>query len=270
MTAAAVIAPRPARWAAVEGIVDLEPHALRSGPAGRHRGVYIGPGSPYANPFDPDGGADDATRVGAALRYAVWLAGNRDLLARVHGLRGRDLACSCPLDDPGCHRRVLLDVCNPPPGAAGGDAMGLTVRRPWASLLLVPAQFGGKSVDNRSWATDYRGPVMIYGGALVDEAGVLAAQHAGLDADWHAAQQGWLGGAVLTDVHPARGNCCQPWGRPARRDRPNYHWVFDHPHRVARRPWAHRGFEGLRPTSWSVLLHGDAHRIVHGADRRPQ
>ncbi len=265
---AAVIAPRPARWADV--IVDLEPQAVCAGPGQPHRGVDVGAGSLFANPFAPDSGADDAARVGALLRYAVWLAGHRGLLESARQLRGRDLVCPCPVTDSGCHRRVLLDICNPPPGTGGGDAMGLTVRRPWASLLLVPEQFGGKTVDNRAWGTDYRGPVMIYGGTRVDEAGLHAAHAAQLDADWHAAQQGWLGGAVLTDVHLARGNCCQPWGRPGRRDRPNYHWVFAHPHRVARRPWAQRGFEGLRPTSWSVLLHSDAHRIVHSAERRPQ
>ncbi len=265
---AAVIAPRPARWAEVEGIVDLEPHAVYAAAGAPHRGVAVGAGSPYANPFEPASGADDAARIGAVLRYATWLAGNRGLLESLRALRGRDLACQCRVGDPGCHRRVLLDVCNPPSGAGGGDAMGLTVRRPWASLLLVPEQFGGKTVDNRSWSTDYRGPVLIYGGTRVDESGMYAAQAAHLDAEWHAAQQGWLGGAVLTDVHVARGNCCQPWGRPGRRDRPNYHWVFAHPHRVARRPWAQRGFEGLRAASWSALLHSDAQRIVHGVGDR--
>jgi hypothetical protein len=263
---ATVIAPRPARWSKVEGIVDLEPSAVCAQGWVPHRGVAVGVGSCYANPFEP-AYADDVARVGALMRYAVWLSGNSPLLESMRPLRGRDLACQCPVSDPGCHRRVLLDVCNPPPGP-GGDAMGLTVRRPWASLLLVPGQFGGKTVDNRSWSTDYRGPVLIYGGTRVDEAGLHAARAANLDADWHVEQQGWLGGAVLTDVHLARRGCCRPWGRSGRRDRPNYHWVFAHPHRLARRPWAQRGFEGLRATSWSVLLHGDAHRILHSVGHR--
>ena len=65
----------------------------------------------------------------------------------------RDLACGCPLEL--CHRDVLLDVANPPANAfrAGGHAMGLTLRRPWASLMLVPEQLGGKPVETRSCAT---------------------------------------------------------------------------------------------------------------------
>ena len=120
----------------------------------------------------------------------------------MRGLAGRDLACTCALDDPACHRNVLLDVANPPASAfaADGRAMALTVRRPWASLLLVPESLGGKTIENRTWATDYRGPVLIYGGTRIDKIGISAARRAGLDADWHTQQQGWLGAAVLVDV----------------------------------------------------------------------
>jgi len=34
----------------------------------------------------------------------------------------------------------------------------ITVRQPWASAII----WGGKNVENRSWPTDYRGPLVIH------------------------------------------------------------------------------------------------------------
>ena len=166
------------------------------------------------------------------------------------------MACSCPPDIP-CHPEVLHDVANPPadPFAAGGRAIGLTVRRPWASVLLVPEAFGGIGIHASSWSTDYRGPICIYAGNRIVEAGVAAADAAGLDADWHTRQHGWLGAAVLVDVHRAVRRCCRG-ARPPRsaaNDRPSYHWEFTNPGRLAM-PTYGRGFLGLRPVSWSVLI----------------
>lgn len=36
----------------------------------------------------------------------------------------------------------------------------LTLRQPWAWLVV----FGGKNVENRSWGTEYRGPILIHAG----------------------------------------------------------------------------------------------------------
>ena len=36
----------------------------------------------------------------------------------------------------------------------------LTLRQPWAWLVV----FGGKDVENRSWTTEYRGPILIHAG----------------------------------------------------------------------------------------------------------
>jgi hypothetical protein len=78
-------------------------------------------------------------------------------------LGAANLACTCPLGEMPCHRDVLLDIANPPadPLTAGGRAVGLTVRRPWASLLLVPPALGGNGIHVSSWSTDYRGPICI-------------------------------------------------------------------------------------------------------------
>lgn len=233
---------------------DPQPRTQRAGLPVPRGAVSVAAGTAFANPFD-DPELSGEHRLGTTLRYAVTLAGRPHQLAEIAALRGRDVSCTCDLGDPACHRDVLLDLANPPQSlyAAAGRAMGLTLRRPWASLLLVPETLSGKTIENRTWSTDYRGPVLIYAGTRVDDAGVAAAKRAGLDAEWHTRQQGWLGAAVLVDVHRSRG-CCRPWGQPkSRAEVPVYHWVFTHPQRLPDRTWG-RGFVGLRPTSWSVLV----------------
>lgn len=37
----------------------------------------------------------------------------------------------------------------------------LSVRQPWASAIV----YGGKNIENRSWSTKYRGPLLIHAGA---------------------------------------------------------------------------------------------------------
>jgi hypothetical protein len=244
-----------ARWDPIQ-VTDLDPHPVqqqrgRALPA--HTRSVARP-TRWANPIRA--GAGRYARAAAVAEYAVWLAGRAELLAAAAELTGLNLACYCPLDQP-CHRDVLLDIANSPtnpkPLTADGRAMGLTLRRPWASLLLVPKALGGKNVENRSWSTDYRGPITILAGSRIDEAGYHAAAAAGLDADWHTAQTGWLGAAVLIDVHRARGHCCPPWGYPSHPGAHRYHWVFDAPARLAL-PTYGRGFLGLRAVPWSVLV----------------
>lgn len=244
-----------ARWDPVQ-ITDLDPHPVqqqrgRALPA--HTRSVARP-TRWGNPIRAAASRD--ARAAAVAEYAVWLAGRAELLAAAAELTGFNLACYCPLDQP-CHRDVLLDIANPPTKpnqfTADGRAMGLTLRRPWASLLLVPKALGGKNVENRSWSADYRGPIAILAGSRIDEAGYQAAGAAGLDADWHTAQTGWLGAAVLVDVHRARGHCCAPWGYPSHPGAHRYHWVFDAPARLAL-PTYGRGFLGLRAVPWSVLV----------------
>lgn len=202
------------------------------------------------------------SRAAAVVDFAVWIAGRPDLLtAARRELGAANLACTCPLDEMPCHRDVLLDIANPPLDsiAAGGRAVGLTVPRPWASVLLVPPAVGGSGIHAASWSTDYRGPICVYGGNRIVESGLAASRAAGLDADWHANQHGWLGAAVLVDVHRPRAGCCRAWRlhRPATGDRPRYHWVFTSPGRLALRTFG-RGHVGLRPVSWSVLVRRSA------------
>ena len=83
--------------------------------------VFVGRGTKWANPFKK---ADtDALRgepdVEAAYRHGGWREAAkllyRDYLVEEgldpRELRGRDLICSCKLDDP-CHADVLLELAN--------------------------------------------------------------------------------------------------------------------------------------------------------------
>ncbi|ART74218.1 hypothetical protein BTO20_36805 (plasmid) [Mycobacterium dioxanotrophicus] len=206
----------------------------------------------------------DRQRWASAVHFAVRLAGrSEELLAFRDRCGSHGTGCSCGMVDPGGIGSVLCDYAQAPedPVAAPGHAMGLTLRRPWASMLMVPTEAGGKNVENRTDTTTYRGPVLIYAGARLDQAGVELGRRQGLQCmDFHAAQQGWLGAAVLVDVHRARG-CCAPWGN-TRKTQQLYHWVFESPVRLARRPWrgGARGFVGLQQVSWSALINPKVYR----------
>jgi ASCH domain len=51
--------------------------------------------------------------------------------------------------------------------------IAITIRQPWASLIVA----GIKPVENRSWPTRHRGPLLVHAGARVDPDG-LARMHA--------------------------------------------------------------------------------------------
>ena len=42
----------------------------------------------------------------------------------------------------------------------------LSIRQPWAWLIV----HGGKNIENRTWKTKYRGPVLIHAGKKIDMA----------------------------------------------------------------------------------------------------
>lgn len=44
-------------------------------------------------------------------------------------------------------------------------ARALTIRQPWASLIVT----GQKDVENRSWATKYRGILLVHASAKIDD-----------------------------------------------------------------------------------------------------
>jgi hypothetical protein len=71
--------------------------------------VYVGRPTIFGNPF-PD-----------AATFQRWIAGalgtgggglrRLHLFAHLHKIRGKDLACWCPLNKP-CHADVLLEIAN--------------------------------------------------------------------------------------------------------------------------------------------------------------
>ncbi|MCD1620099.1 DUF4326 domain-containing protein [Salipiger manganoxidans] len=80
--------------------------------------VNVARPGPFGNPFAI---TPDRSRAEAVTAFDVWLvAGSstgpladqrEELRRRLPELRGRDLACWCPLDGP-CHADVLLRIAN--------------------------------------------------------------------------------------------------------------------------------------------------------------
>lgn len=89
--------------------------------------VYVGRPTIFGNPVTADAywdagyaGTELAARRWAVEQFNLWTAGHVSglgglrrvtLLTRLHELRGKDLACWCPLDQP-CHADVLLELAN--------------------------------------------------------------------------------------------------------------------------------------------------------------
>lgn len=100
----------------------LHPHAPKRVQLSRRKGyrkpdgaVMVARPSKWGNPYR---GPDAAEHFAAELRACMedFYARPFDLQIRtiaetVHRLRGRDLACWCPLTSP-CHADVLLEVAN--------------------------------------------------------------------------------------------------------------------------------------------------------------
>lgn len=77
--------------------------------------VYVGRPSKWGNPYkigesDPMslGGILDATTAVRMFEWYAWLLWADEGIPE---LRGKDLACFCPLDQP-CHADVLLELAN--------------------------------------------------------------------------------------------------------------------------------------------------------------
>lgn len=71
--------------------------------------VYVGRPSRWGNPFVI---APSETREEAIEDYGCWITSIPESLHAVQTLlRGKDLACWCPLDQP-CHADVLLEIAN--------------------------------------------------------------------------------------------------------------------------------------------------------------
>jgi len=90
--------------------------------------VYVGRPTRWGNPYFIWGASNGDSRAEAVRRYRAWLNVCNHLStidkARVRAeLRGKDLACWCPLDQP-CHADVLLEIANGGGAALSGEKQG--------------------------------------------------------------------------------------------------------------------------------------------------
>ncbi len=83
-----------------------------------HGALYVGRPTRFGNPFP----ISEHGPAGAVANYRLWLESQPELVASIRTeLRGRDLACWCPLSQP-CHADVLLQIAR----SAGPSIPGAT------------------------------------------------------------------------------------------------------------------------------------------------
>jgi hypothetical protein len=91
----------------------------------------------------------------------------------------------------------------------------LTIRQPWATA----SAHGPKRVENRTWSTRYRGPLLIHAAARAD-------RHAAdfFAGEWPDVRSAVIAVVDLADVHAGDrcGSCCPVWAEPRA-----VHWVLD-------------------------------------------
>jgi hypothetical protein len=66
------------------------------------------PRSKWANPFRLRIGATDSERKECLRRYKAYVLSRKDLIASLHELRGKTLACWC--SPKACHGHVLKEL----------------------------------------------------------------------------------------------------------------------------------------------------------------
>jgi len=75
--------------------------------------VYVGRPTKFGNPFLVGPYGRDWSREEVVQMYRKWAteSGTYAGFEGIRNLRGKDLACWCPLDQP-CHADVLLEIAN--------------------------------------------------------------------------------------------------------------------------------------------------------------
>lgn len=107
--------------------------------------------------------------------------------------------------------------------AGNQPGRALSITRPWPDLIL----HHGKTVENRTWTTRYRGPLILHAAKSWDPAALVLAERIGVidDVSWYPYEHpvGVVGVAHLVDICAAAihgGPCgCGPWAAPGQ-----YHW----------------------------------------------
>ena len=111
----------------------------------------------------------------------------------------------------------------------------LTVRQPWSSAFFRRPVPLAKTVENRTWATSYRGRIAIHASLVVDREGLKQIGSEGFE---HDQDRGVILGTVeLVDVHKAWSDGCRTWGCedspwaqwPTAAAPRVMHWMVEHP-----------------------------------------
>lgn len=88
----------------------------------------------------------------------------------------------------------------------------LTIRQPWADAIAHQT----KRVENRTWKTNYRGPVLIHAAAARDPKAVVYGPRPDI-------RSAIIATADIVDCHYSEdGQCCGPWGQEN-----VYHWTLN-------------------------------------------
>ena len=122
-------------------------------------------------------------------------------------------------------------------------ARTLTVRQPWANLII----HHGKNVENRSWATPYRGTVLIHAGQRYEPSGKTFAENLGISVPTELPQGVILGSVELVACVLDSES---PWAIKGM-----WHWILVNPKPVKECLWI-KGQLGLQeaPADWQTLF----------------
>jgi len=115
----------------------------------------------------------------------------------------------------------------------------LSIKEPWASLIM----FHGKDVENRSWSTGHRGPLLIHASRSVDLEPDRTSKHNCYQNDWENLRYSLAALGIVNlpeniarlNINPGHilgtvnltgciKNSCSIWA-----DRGQYHWLLSNP-----------------------------------------
>lgn len=110
----------------------------------------------------------------------------------------------------------------------------LSVRQPWAYLILE----GGKNVENRTWRTGYRGPLLIHASRTIEGSMAIRSDGKLIECPVLKLHTGKIVGMVeLVNCYlPDMEN---PWAEPGM-----WHWLLEDPLPFPE-PIPYRGHQGL-------------------------
>lgn len=137
------------------------------------------------------------------------------------------------------------------PWSHAGPIKALTVHQPWAWLIM----HGGKTIENRTWPTRHRGPLLIHASAKrpspleLETALVWVQRNIGEDAVRRVPAfplrrlpfGGFVGMVDVVDVRPSPARAAlegkryerNPWHMPG-----YFGWVLENPRLVEFEPWS--------------------------------